>query len=43
MADPVEDATELKAILSDVVSQVKTRAPGIYDEAVAEARVQTQS
>lgn len=38
MADPVEDATELKAILSDVVGQVRTRAPGIYDEAVAEAK-----
>ncbi|WEZ85981.1 glutaminase A (plasmid) [Rhizobium sp. 32-5/1] len=29
--------SELKAILNDVVAQVKKRAPAIYDEAVAEA------
>ena len=37
MANPVQDADALKAILDEVVEQVREAAPGIYEQAVTEA------
>ncbi|MDI6024799.1 glutaminase A [Corticibacterium sp. UT-5YL-CI-8] len=37
MNDPKRDGGELKAVLDDVVAEVRKRAPSIYDEAVAAA------
>src|SRR3546814_15013313 len=37
MANPVEDEEALKAILEEVVGEVRSAAPDLYKEAVAEA------
>ena len=37
MADPVEDEEALKAILEDVVGEVRKAAPDLYEQAVADA------
>ena len=37
MVNPVQDAAALKAVLDEVVDEVRKAAPGIYDQAVADA------